>query len=451
MKTEEKSIFNKCMKNCNKACVAGIAVILVVSLLSGVLAITGQSHIELNTYSETIVEGKNPDGTARNTYELVNDEVLQMASEKLGGKITPGEIRRHLSVDDDWTADETAAFKTGVAHGTGKKYDNPARYIVTYTTVSEYIKEEGILQSIGAFFGQLAKPSKKAVLEAVAESYRDYYEEKHFLNPEILERDISFIGDFDFFNRVEVIEGYAGDMGRLLTEKYDKYVDFVSPTLNIGFGDLADEVDKIIDVDIENYSAYVLEHAVSNDPEKLNCQFRYMRDMYEEEMIRKNALAEINKKAVDMYDSKVTKVVFIPALDAADEFYMNRTKVGIDYLIKDGEDARVAARDAERSFEEYKYYIKKFENSATTEEEALKGEVMYDEIETKLLRIQERALELFEETNRDLHYEGITIGEVYTNGFTGFAKQAVKTGAMLLLIGILLWCAMPLVKSKKRR
>lgn len=448
MKLEERKMtWNKASSS---VCAAGVAIILVISMLCGILSVADSTHIELNTYSETAVDGKNPDGTARNVYELVNDAVLQMASEKLEGKISAEELKKHLSVNDDWSADETARFKTGIAQGTGKKHDNPARYVVTYQTVSEAIREDGVFKSIGAFFRQFVLPSKKQVLEAVAESYREYYEEQHCLSPAILKRDISFIGDLDFFNRVEVIEDYAGDMSRFLTEKYDKYVDFVSPTLNMGFGDLADEVDKIIDIDMENYSAYIVEHAVSKAPDKLMTQFRYMRDMYEEEMIRKNAMAEINKKAVDIYDSRITKVVFIPALDGADEFYMNRTKVGIDYLIKDGEDNRVEARTAERNFEQYKYYIEKFEKSATTEEEAEKGEVMYDEIETKLLQIQEKGLALFEETNRNLQYEGIEIGHVYNDGFVGFAKTTIKMFVFLLMIGFLCWNAVSFAKQKRR-
>ncbi len=449
MKIEERQKILK--KLSHNVWVIGIAVILVISMITGIFSTAGTSHIELNTYSETAVDGKNPDGTARNVYELVNNDVLQMASEKLEGKISAEELKRHLSVNDDWTADETVAFKNGISHGNGKKHDNPARYIVTYTTLSEEIKREGIVSTIGAFFKQLSLPSKKQVLQAVAESYREYYEDQHCLSPAILQRDIDFVNDFDFFNRIELIEDIAGDMGRFLNEKYDKYVDFVSPTLNMGFGDLADEIDKIIDIDLENYSAYVVEHAVSKDPRKLIAQLRYMRDMYEEEMLRQNQTAEINKKAVDIYDSRITKVVFIPALDGADEFYMNRTKVGIDYLIKDGEDARVAARSAERNYEQYKYYIEKFENSATTKEEADKGEVMYDEIEAKLLHIQQKALELFEETNRDLQYEGIEIGDIYSDGFTGFAKKTVKTFVVLLMLGFLVYNAVLFVKSKKRR
>lgn len=449
MKLEERKLIRK--KKSKAAYIIGIAIILVISLVCGILSTIGSIHIELNTYSETVIDGKNPDGTARNFHEILSDEVLQMASEKLDGEISAEEIKRHLSVNDDWSATETVIFKNGIAHGTGKKHDNPARYIVTYSTVSESIKEEGVLASIGAFFKQVTLPSKKAVVQAVAESYREYYEETYCLSPAILNRDIDYIGDLDFFNRVEVIEDVAGDMGRLLMEKYDKYVDFVSPTLNVGFGDLADEVDKIIDVDIENYSAYVVEHAVSNDPNELMLQFRYMRDMYEEEMLRQNATAEINKAAVDIYDSQITKVVFIPALDAADEFYMNRTKVGIDYLIKDGEDARVAARSAERSYEEYKYYIEKFKDSATTEEEAEKGEVMYDEIETKLLNVQKKALTLFEETNRDLQYQGMEIGQVYSDGFIGLAKKTVKMFAMLFIVAFLLWNIVIFIENKKRR
>lgn len=49
------------------------------------------------TFAE-IAKGCNPDGSPFDIYELLNDEVLENACQKLDNKVTPEILREHLSV-----------------------------------------------------------------------------------------------------------------------------------------------------------------------------------------------------------------------------------------------------------------------------------------------------------------------------------------------------------------
>ena len=63
---------------------------------------------------------------------------------------------------------------------------------------------------------------------------------------------------------------------------------------------------------------------------------------------------------ISVYDPLVTKVVFIPALDSENIFYMNRTKIGIDYLTENASAANLAGDEAENEAHYYDYLIKQF-------------------------------------------------------------------------------------------
>jgi hypothetical protein len=80
-----------------------------------------------------------------------------------------------------------------------------------------------------------------------------------------------------------------------------------------------------------------------------------MQRLNEEEHLRKTQEFNVLTEAIEMYDSTTTKVVFIPALDEADEFYMNRTKVGLDYLSEHADEAKLQADTADYNAKRYSY------------------------------------------------------------------------------------------------
>ena len=43
-------------------------------------------------------------------------------------------------------------------------------------------------------------------------------------------------------------------------------------------------------------------------------------------------------EAIDMYDAFMTRFVLIPTYDTEQEFYMSRTKVGVDYFAEEAKE-----------------------------------------------------------------------------------------------------------------
>ena len=124
---------------------------------------------------------------------------------------------------------------------------------------------------------------------------------------------------------------------------------------NLTYNDLENELWKLISSDIENHQAYIIQNNITKARKELLQQFRYMEEIYKEEKERQTEAYLILDDAVDMYDSTTTKVVFIPALDQDNSFYMNRTKVGLDYLVESADAARLAADEAEHNAQYYQY------------------------------------------------------------------------------------------------
>ena len=72
------------------------AAIFVICCLCAVFQMTNSRYVTVTINSESVSKGQNPDGTAFDIYQVLSDEVLTAASEKLGGKISVAELRYHL-------------------------------------------------------------------------------------------------------------------------------------------------------------------------------------------------------------------------------------------------------------------------------------------------------------------------------------------------------------------
>ena len=122
-----------------------------------------------------------------------------------------------------------------------------------------------------------------------------------------------------------------------------------------GYGDLYTEIEQIIDFDVNNYMSFVIQNGLTANKDSLLHQFAFMEELYKEANERHTSAYEITKEAIDFYDANTTRVVFIPALDEERDFYMNRTKVGIDYLVEKASYEKGSADDAYHNAEKYEY------------------------------------------------------------------------------------------------
>ena len=154
--------------------------------------------------------------------------------------------------------------------------------------------------------------------------------------------------------------------------------------------------------------------------------------------------------AVDMYDSTTTKVVFIPALDQNDSFYMNRTKVGLDYLVESADSARLAADEAEHNAKYYEYLQTCFAETVTPKKSQLEHtENIYQSIKLQLEEMMESVKLLLAESNHTEN-EGIKASDAaMAAGIVGIGMSFAKRFVILSMAAYVLIC-IPSVFSKKK-
>lgn len=338
-----------------KAHVIILCVILVFCGIRAVFQLTNSVSATIMVDSVFSADGHNPDGTPFSIVELFHDDIMDRAVQKLDGKLSVQELRSHLTVSDTMTSNSFVKLEQSIFNGENENTYFPTEYLLTYSTITEQIRSEGIFAQCKALFRVLFLPPKAKILNAVLESYQEHYAETYLDYTPLFEIDWSVVDSMDYYNRFEFMDDTLQRLMRFLEYKNARSLSHAESNIATGYYDLMVELSKGPAHGINDYQAYVTQNGVTNSKEDLLRQFAYMQNLNEEENTRKMQEYDVLKKAIEMYDSTTTKVVFIPALDDNQSFYMNRTKVGLDYLSEKADAAKLQADSAAYSAKRYLY------------------------------------------------------------------------------------------------
>ena len=426
------------------------ALIFLICCLCAAFQMANSRYVTITINSTSVSNGQNPDGTAFDIYQILSDEVLETASQKLDGKISAAELKCHLSVSDALTAAANQQLKQSILDGEHENTYFPTAYRLTYTTVSKKASADGIGSQIRAFFRGSPRNMDR-ILEAVAQSYQEVYAASYLAYDSMFDIDWASIDTMDYYNRSEALRTEAMRILRFLQDKSAGNRVIVSST-NLTYNDLENDLWKLISLDVKNHQAYIIQNNLTTSRSALLRQFRYMEELYNEAKERSSEEYLILDEAVGMYDSSTTKVVFIPALDQDDSFYMNRTKVGLDYLVESADAARLAADEAEHTAKYYQYLQTCFAEVITPKQSQLThADSIYLNIKNELETLMESVKLLLAEGNQEKN-EGIKVSDPEMSaGIMSIGMSFAKRFVILSMAAYVLICIPSVFFKKKKR
>ena len=450
-KTDEEDNLIKMPKATYSYSLICLIVIAVVAAIYVIAINLNSAYTTVSASFSEISDGHNPDGSPFEIYEVLNDEVLKSACEKLNNEIDPQTLKKHISVTGITSDGTFNSIRQNVLDGNDTYSYFPSRYTITYSIVSDSIKADGVLASITSVFKQFTMPSKTKILHCVADSYKEYYENKYIVTSEIFDIDWSKTKSLDFFNRANEMNNVLNRISRYLGKCYDEDVKFVSKD-GLSFGDLNTEIARILQNDLESYKSFIIQNGITSDKDKLLKQFQYVSNINYEQIARSRGEYAIMLDGISIYDPNITKVVFIPALDSDNIFYMNRTKIGIDYLTEDASKANLAGDEAENNAHYYDYLINQFGNASSSEEWILNAaDERCDEIISKINAFCEKAAAVNNEYINSVSYEEIETSSIsYGQGLITSVVAIVKITVIWASVLYVLWLAYSVLHKKKK-
>ena len=327
------------------------AALLTASLLHA--STKAQTVITLN-YAEASWDA-NANGTRYNSSEILCDEVLERAIE-MGAfeDVTVDQLRRCLTVEP---------LVEGSSHSE-TEYHIATEFQVTYHAD-----------------GNTFHLDSENVVGLIANAYKNFYIDTYTDNFSVLDLSLESedMEDLDYLDIVSYLENQAYRVANYMYALGEENASFLSSE-GESFYSLAEKVTNLLEVQIQDrLESYLLHNGVSKDAAAYVGRLEYENILTDYDIQRADASFRVRNEAIQMYDEEMTRVVLIPTWDDEGEYYMGRTKVGVDDLSMEAEQhSQAAAEDLSRL--ESNHAIISALDSSDTSGEDLVAEQLIEEI-----------------------------------------------------------------------
>ncbi|MCI8512994.1 MAG: hypothetical protein HFE83_13565 [Lachnospiraceae bacterium] len=311
------------------------AIILLTVLYAGLFV--GVNLMRSWTEARTVIgfnykeasQGLNPNGTRFNTYDIISDEVLEEAIQRLDTDLSIRQLRSTLSVYPLAAGGSLSA----------ERYYISTEYVLSYSANLKTI---------------MLDPRK--TVDTVAEVYNEQFQETYSRNTDILSVDLALVDAADYLDK----PGLMGEMASEIQE-YMQGCQLDDPSFRSSsgenFGDVGTRAGKFKSITLERLRAYILSNGISKDPEQYISRLNYDNTIKSISYRKNLAAYEVRLNAIDLYERDLASIVLVPTRDEAGEFYMGRTKIGVDNFAEEAESFIQNATDLQEVIETNNYEI----------------------------------------------------------------------------------------------
>ena len=169
---------------------------------------------------------------------------------------------------------------------------------------------------------------------------------------------------------------------------------FRSQTTGYTFENLVTMLINLRDIDLNKYESYVLQNKISKEPISFVRKHQYTVENKSMRYDMRRQSSEIMNEALKIYDAHITGVAFIPSVDKNNQFYMSRTKTGLDNIVNKSYSDGVAAAELKKDIDADVDIINKYASAEDTPEDVKEtADKMISEICDYLSKISALAIQ----------------------------------------------------------
>ncbi len=274
-------------------------------------------NLNKNNYKQAIVslnyteasKAQNSNGTRFDMAEILDNAVIARAIEKGGfTDVTVKDLKKCLTVEPTVQGNSLSE----------KGYHISTEFRITYTASA---KTAGL--------------DAKNVVQLVGDAFKEFYIGKYADDFSVMnftpEKDAE-ANESDYLDIITYLQKQTQTIANYMYGMANRNSSFVSSDGET-FYSIASKVENLNEEQIENnIKAYVTQNGISKNPSEYIKRLNYKNTLLDYDARRARSSYDTRNAAVNMYAEEMTRVVLVPTWDTSDEFYMGRTKVGIDEL-----------------------------------------------------------------------------------------------------------------------
>ncbi|MDD4690190.1 MAG: hypothetical protein PHE51_10655 [Eubacteriales bacterium] len=325
---------------------------------------------------EEAKSGLNPDGSRFSISDIKSDLVLENAIRILGdSSLSVNKIKDRIYVDSKMPI--AAIEKTNAAIASGSVYSyTPTEFDIYYSQKKK-----------------IAKNNTANFLAALSQAYRDYFIERYTGKNTVLDFDeTNSFEDYDYYEIHTYFEDKINSMITYVGKQQEQDPSFRSKNTGYTFKNITNMLINLRDKDLTKLEAYILQNQISKDKAKFVGKQKYLVEQEQLKYDTNMSASNITNEALKIYDPYVTGVTFVPSIDGNNQYYMSRTKTGIDNLATRSHNQGITATAIKKNIDSMIYLSDKFSNAKknTGNAESVDGMIM--ELSTHLKTISSIAV-----------------------------------------------------------
>lgn len=352
-----------------KIAIAGLAFFLICFAGRLLTELWSPSMLMAFNYEEA-AKGQNPNGTRFNESDILSDEILEKVIEKGDLKISVGKLSELLTLSTPLDSQ-----KLDVSKESNMKISTEY-WIHCSPRVS------------------LHHTDPKTVLNVLVDVYRDNFTRNYAENDSVLDLSFDGLEGMEYLDVKNYLKMQATKLKDYLPGNSNESNSYRAEESEETFASLYEKIQNFIDVELERYGAFVLENGLSSNKDTYQSRMQYANHILDTSRKKDMAAHDVRIEAIDSYNAYMTRFVLIPTYDEEQEFYMSRTKVGVDYFADEATEFLESATETVEKMQYNTYASAQIGKSNPTAQNHEQANQQIESLKAELLNLANQSREL---------------------------------------------------------
>lgn len=290
------------------------ALFFVVCLAAQVAAAVWAPDMLMVFNYEEAARGQNPNVTRFNESNILSEGILEQVIQRGGLELSAEQLSGCLSISTPLDAEKLDVSQESDLKISTEYHVRCAERVSLYHT------------------------DPKTVLNLLADVYWENFVQNYAENDSILDLSFDKLEGMEYLDAKDYLEMQANKLRNYLPSYSSESSSYRAKDSEETFSSLSEKIGNFIDIELERYEAFVLENGLSQNRDTYQSRMQYANHRLDTLQRKDMAAHDVRIEAINMYNAYMTRFVLIPTYDTDKEFYMSKTKVGVDYFADEAEE-----------------------------------------------------------------------------------------------------------------
>lgn len=319
---------------------------------------------------EEASRGQNPNATRFNESNILSEHILEKVIQRGGLRLSVEQLSGFLALSTPLDAQ-----KLDVDQESDLKISTEYR-----------VRCSGLVS--------LYHTSPKAVLSLLADVYWEDFVLNYAENDSILNLTFEELEGMEYLDVKDYLKMQANKLRNYLPGYSSESSSFRALGSEETFSSLSQKIANFIDIELERYEAFALENSLSKDRATYQSRMQYANHLLDTDRKKDMAAYDVRIEAINIYNAFMTRFVLIPTYDENKEFYMSKTKVGVDYFADEAKEHLESATKLVEEIEHNTHASQQLGRAQASQDVCAQADERIEKLKAELINLAAQCREL---------------------------------------------------------